>query len=162
MENMVDEYKSVFDKCLSLVDYGSTEKKRDVAFAMVLEIVKESGLWRDSRNRILFDLAFYAVDDEKIINNLMNGVSCETSTSMDYSAYRNVMLFLSRESYLHLETVRYVHDHMHGQYLKYRGGSSMQDQAYQVDFNGMNSVILGDCLKALEAAQEREKTLLMD
>jgi hypothetical protein len=158
MKDTLDEYKSKFDKCLNLVEHGSTEKKRDVAFAMVLEIINARNMWRENRNAILFNLALYAVNDEDIIYNLKIPASSETSTSMDYSAYRNVMLFLSQESLLNIETVRYVHDHMHAQYLKYRGGSSMQDQIYQVDFNGINSMILGECLDALEMGNESQSS----
>lgn len=156
MKEIINEYKSKFDKLLSIIDFGSPEKKRDIAFAMVLEIVKARDVWRDSRKLILFELALYAVGNEKIINNLIREVSSETSVSIDYSAYKNVMNFMSQESFFNLKTVRYIHDHMHAEYLKYRGGSSMQDQVYQVDFNGINSMVLGKCLEILEMANNEK------
>lgn len=146
--DLINEYVAKFDECLNLVDYGSPQKKRDIAFMMMSAMIKAS-VWRqESRTQILLDLAYHAVEKKEIITNLKNEVSSHTSLSIDYSAYEGVMVFLSSERHLNMDTVKYVFSKLEAEYKKYSGGSCMQDAVYNVPFYGFNCAVLSKCLDA--------------
>ncbi|TAA42627.1 hypothetical protein [Corallincola spongiicola] len=152
---LIDTYISKFEECLKIVDYGSSEKKRDTAFLMTLTMVNASGLTREKRNAILFDLAYYAVIKKEIITNLKDEVSANTSLSINYSPFEGVMVFLSSESYLNIDTISYIYNELSSEYKKYSGGSCMNDCVHNVAFYGFNCATLDNCLNAAKKARKK-------
>lgn len=152
LENALNTYQQKFEDCLTLVEFGSKEKRRDTAFAMTLEMIKGTNLLSDDVRSLAVSLAKYAVGNQSMLENLRNNISESTSVSMDYSHFPSVMKTLSAKSYFNLDTLRYVYGDLETNLKKYSGRSPMQDSVYNVPFYGFNSALLSECVKIAEQA----------
>lgn len=150
MQDFVALYLEKFEHCLTLVDYGSEEKRRDVAFAMIWLMVRERSLTRAIQQEVLLALAERVFADKHLLDNLTQAVSESTVLAFNYSPFTHLLTQLGARGMLNLDTVQHIFDHLDAEYRKYSGGSCMQDSVYNVPFYGFNCAALNACLKAAE------------
>ncbi|PSL16666.1 hypothetical protein CLV44_10164 [Marinobacterium halophilum] len=148
MSKYVTDYLEKYEAALVLVDYGSPDKRRDVAFAMIWLMVEERSLTRTIKHDILLALAERVFKNESLLDNLTQAVSESTVLMFNYSPFSHLLIKLSASGLLNMDTVQHIFDHLNTEYKKYSGGSCMQDSVYNVPFYGFNCAALNRCLLA--------------
>ncbi|MFT7561782.1 MAG: hypothetical protein ACI93R_003713 [Flavobacteriales bacterium] len=154
MSSLIDKnisyYSDAYDKCLNIVEYGSNDYKRDTALGMVVLLIKAHNYPAELESGLILRLAVQSFDNTAALYNLRDLGSEPLGIFYEYSHSPNAMKNLSKFDYLSLSKLRSLKEMLTEEIDKYRGGSPMSDQMYNIQGKSMNRIIIEKCIKIFE------------